>query len=290
MKPFFEKVALEDSHSFIIRNFDLPYFDMPWHYHPEFELTLITHGEGKRFVGDCIEDFKENDLVMTGPNLPHYWKNSEAYYNENTDLKASALVVHLGEEFPESQFFLLKELKKIKNLFSDAALGLRFSQEVSKKVRPKLERMLTLKGYQKINLLLDILDFLSRSKSEVLCSSGFTNALRINESERINKVYGYIMENFREDITLKEAATIAGMSNGAFSRYFRKKTKKNFITFINELRIGYACKLLLNNEMNVAEICYETGYTNLSNFNRQFKSVVHLTPSRYKNLHLNDIG
>jgi AraC-like DNA-binding protein len=288
VKPFFEKVSLENSQSFTIKKFMVQYFDMPWHYHPEYELTLITRGEGKRFVGDCIEDFKENDLVMIGPHLPHYWKNSEAYYNKKSSPKASAIVVHFGEEFPESHFFLLKELKKIKNFFSDAALGLRFDQETSESVKPKLERMLTLKGYQRIALLLDIIDFLSRAKSAVLCSAGFTRVLNPNDSERINKVYGYIMEHFKEEISLNEVAAFSGMSNGAFSRYFRQKTKKNFITFINELRIGYACRLLLNNEMNVAEICYATGYSNLSNFNRQFKSIVRITPSKYKSLYLND--
>jgi AraC-like DNA-binding protein len=288
VKPFFEKVALEDSHSFTAKDFVVPYFDMPWHYHPEYELTLITQGEGKRFVGDCIEDFNPGDLVFIGPDLPHYWKNSEAYYSKGSGLKASAIVVHLGEEFPESQFFLLKELKKIKNLFLDAALGVRFNQETSERVRPKMEKLLTAKGYQKLDLLLDILDILSRSRSGLLCSAGFTRALKTSDSERINKAYGYIMENFSEEISLNDVAALAGMSNGAFSRYFRQKTKKNFITFVNELRIGYACKLLLNNEMTVAEICYETGYSNLSNFNRQFKSIVHLTPSQYKNLHAKD--
>ncbi|MCS6824592.1 MAG: AraC family transcriptional regulator [Cytophagaceae bacterium] len=282
MKPIFEKVSLPQNFTYTVRAFNQPYFDMPWHYHPEYELTLITKGEGKRYVGDCIEKFSEGDLVFLGSELPHFWKCNEEYYQNNPLLTASSIVIHFGSKFPENNFFELEEMHHIKKLFSDASLGLSFNHANSASIKQKIIRLNESRGIKQHIMLLEILYELSQLNYQKLSSPSFNNSLNIKDSSKINKVYSYVMENFREDIKLKDVAQQINMSEAAFSRYFKKKTKKTFSKFISELRIGYACKLLINTDWSIVQIGYESGYNNLSLFNRQFKRITNRQPKQYR--------
>lgn len=288
MKPIFEKVSLPQNYNYTVRTFQLPYFDMPWHYHPEYELTLILKGEGKRYIGDCIEDFTEGDLILIGPDLPHYWKCNQDYYQSDENIISSSIVVHLGNQFTENLFFQMEEMEHIESLFKKSLRGLSFNLKENNNVLiNKLVQLAQKKGFEKHFLLFDILNDLALSEYSELSSPSFNNSLNSKDSSKINIVYSYVMEHFREDFKLKDVADLVNMSDAAFSRYFKQRTKKTFSKFIIELRIGYACKLLMNSELNIIQICFESGFNNLSFFNRQFKEIIKMQPLKYRKQHQN---
>jgi len=288
MKPIFEKVSLPQNYNYTVRTFQLPYFDMPWHYHPEYELTLILKGEGKRYIGDCIEDFTEGDLILIGPDLPHYWKCNQEYYQSDENIISSSIVVHLGNQFTENLFFQMEEMEHIESLFEKSLRGLSFNLKENNNVLiNKLVQLAQKKGFEKHFLLFDILNDLALSEYSELSSPSFNNSLNSKDSSKINIVYSYVMEHFREDFKLKDVADLVNMSDAAFSRYFKQRTKKTFSKFIIELRIGYACKLLMNSELNIIQICFESGFNNLSFFNRQFKEIIKMQPLKYRKQHQN---
>ncbi|HEX5555604.1 MAG TPA: AraC family transcriptional regulator [Chitinophagaceae bacterium] len=288
MKPVLRKVDISQNYSFSIREDICPYFDSHWYYHPEVELTLIRHGSGMQFVGDSIDRFHTGDIVLLGSNLPHLWKSDDVYFQGIPALHVEAVVVHFTDDFWGSKFLCLPELELIKELLEKAKRGIRITGKTRLKLRDKMERILNTKGAQRIECLIGMLDLIATTKEYKLLSSiGFTQQDKHIHSERINKIYTYTFDNFHEEISIKEASAAANISQHYFCRYFKSQTNKTYWQFLKEVRIGYACKLLLEDKMNITEICYACGFNNLSNFNRQFKSVTHKTPLQYQNEYLN---
>lgn len=284
MQPLLIKINLPQKSSFSINRYSYDdQFPGIWHFHEEYELTLIEKSNGSRMVGDHIERFKAGDLVLIGKNLPHTWRNDE----KKTTGVSEALVIHFLEDFLGEAFFSLPEMYKIKHLLERSKHGLKVQESVAKKVAASMKRIETTTGAEKVLLLLNILQLLSETEHlEDLCSEGFTNSINYTDSDRLKRVYEYIMNNFQEDVSLSKAASVAHMSPTAFSRYFKGRTRKSYTQFVIEMKIGYACKLLINEKMSVAEVCYKSGFQNLSNFNQQFKTLTSLTPKKYQTLHM----
>ncbi|MFT3949517.1 MAG: AraC family transcriptional regulator [Agriterribacter sp.] len=284
MQPLLVKVNVPQKSSFSINRYSYAdQFPGLWHFHDEYELTLIVKSNGSRLVGDHIERFKAGDLVFIGKNLPHTWRND---IQESTGV-SEALVIHFLEDFLGEHFLTLPEMYKIKSLMERSKRGFKIKEHVAKKIVPLMKNIETSQGAEKVILLLNILHILSESEEhlEDLCSEGFTNSINYTDSDRLKRVYQYIMNNFQEDVSLSKAASTANMSLTAFSRYFKVRTRKSYTQFVIELKIGYACKLLINEKMSVAEVCYKSGFQNLSNFNQQFKAITNLTPKKYQALH-----
>ncbi len=252
-----------------------------WHFHDEYELTLVEKSFGSRMVGDHIERFKAGDLVLIGKNLPHTWRNDEQVKGVS-----EALVIHFLEDFLGNTFFNIPEMYKVKRLLERSGRGLKIEKGIANKVAEIMRAMEKSSGAERVLQLLHILKLLSEFKTlEELCSEGFTNSIHYADSDRLKRVYEYIMNNFQEDVSLSKAAKVANMSPTAFSRYFKTRTRKSYTQFVIELKIGYACKLLINEKVSVADVCYQSGFQNLSNFNQQFKSITNLTPKKYQVLH-----
>ncbi|MBX3253215.1 MAG: AraC family transcriptional regulator [Chitinophagaceae bacterium] len=283
MQPLLIKVNVPQKSSFSINRYSYKdHFPGIWHFHEEYELTLIEKSCGSRMVGDHIERFKVGDLIFIGKNMPHTWRNDE----DGAEGVSEALVIHFLEDFLGDTFFGLPEMYKIRRLLERARRGLKIPEPVSRKIAGLMKKVEAADGAQKVLLLLDVLLLLSESEQlEELSSEGFTNSMNYNDSDRLKRVYEYIMNNFQEDVSLSKAASVAHMSPTAFSRYFKSRTRKSYTQFVIEMKIGYACKLLINEKMSVAEVCYKSGFQNLSNFNQQFKSITGLTPKKYQTLH-----
>lgn len=280
MKPLFEKIPLTQQSSFEIREFKLPQFDMPLHFHPELELTWIVAGKGRRIVGDSIADYDEGDLVMIGPNLSHYWYSDKEYAKAKP---SHSVVIHFNEDFVGKQFFRLPEMTSIHKLLKKTSRGIKVDHSVRDEITGRMQKLLTLDGSRRIFDLLDILDILAQSDNHVLLSSqGFNQYVNSVDCERVNKVCQYVFENFTAEVNLNKAASIIHMNPPAFCFYFKKRTCKNFSQFVNEIRIGHACKLLMETEKTVLEICFASGFNNLSNFNRRFKELHQVSPSVYR--------
>lgn len=288
MQPLLIKVNTPQEHSFSINRYSYSnQFPGIWHFHDEFELTLIEKSSGSRMVGDHIEGFKVGDLVLIGKNLPHTWRN-DAGAGEGD---SAALVIHFLENFLGETFFDLPEMQRIKKLLDRSKQGLKVSGKLAPQIAEMMKQIEQAQEVDRILLFLQILKMMAESeKLQVLCSEGFTNSINYADSERLKRVYEYVMNNFQEDVALPKAAAVANMSPTAFSRYFKSRTRKSFTQFVIEMKIGYACKLLINENMSVTEVCYKSGFQNLSNFTLQFKGLTNMTPKKYQILHMQKIG
>lgn len=283
MKPQLEKLALEPKYSFVLQKDVYPHYPTPWHYHPEFELVLVIKSTGQRTVGDHTGNFSDGDLVLLGPNLPHVYRNDSDYFEQNEPLTAEAIVIHFKEDFLGKDFFNLPELVPVRQLFDKARFGMEILGETQKHVSALMHEMLTSSSLSRITKLLTILEILSASNEfHFLASHGFVDEFLVPGPDRITKVHEYIMTNFRKNISLIDVAEVANLSVPSFCRFFKTCTRKSFSHFLNEMRIGYACKLLQEGSYNISQVCYESGFNNITNFNRQFKKLKGQSPLRYK--------
>ncbi|AEE53698.1 helix-turn-helix domain-containing protein [Haliscomenobacter hydrossis] len=282
MKPQLLKITPPPDSSFNLFVQDAPYFAAPWHYHPDYEIVLVMESTGKRFVGSNISNFKPGDLCMIGAYLPHYYRNEEMYYAKNSSRRAKSLVIHFLEDFMGGNFFGLPECQSLKSLLERSKLGLNFGPNAMKEVAPKIVALQHQDGLKRIMELIAILRILSESEDVQELSASTMSLQHEVDSARINGVLSYIIQNYQEEIHLGDMARLANMSESAFSRYFKKRTRRTFSQFITEIRIEHACKLLVQDKMSISAISVDSGFNNLSNFNRQFKMVKQTTPLAYR--------
>ncbi|HYH55748.1 MAG TPA: AraC family transcriptional regulator [Anseongella sp.] len=282
MKPLLRKVDTGHNYSFSVREDIGPYLDNHWYYHPEIELTLMRKGSGMRFIGDNIDRFSEGDIILLGSNLPHMWKCDAVYFEEIPGLRTEAVVIHFREDFWGAAFLDLPELSGIRKLLEKARRGINICGHTRRLLQRKMESMLATEGAERIESLLNILQLIAGSKEiEVLSSLGFTESYDLNDADRINKIYTYTFNNFQNEISLRDVAAASNINPHSFCRYFKSRTLKTYWQFLLEVRIGYACKLLIENKMSVSQICYACGFSTLSNFNQRFKTITGKTPLQY---------
>ncbi len=279
MKLHIQKLPLSEQSSFVADTFITPYFETPWHYHLEYELVLILKGKGKRFVGNHVSNFAEEELDFLGPNLTHW------YRKENADEIGAALVIHFREEFLGNGFFQIPEMQKIYLLLEKSSMGLHILGKTRELVSSKMKELLLLSGVDRLICLLSLLKILADSCEYELMSSPECNNQNKKDNDRLKMVFTYVMDHFKEEINIADVAKVAMMSSSGFSRYFKIITKKNFSHFVNEIRIGHACRLLIKNNFSISYICYESGFNNMVNFNKQFKKIVKQTPFQFKQKH-----
>jgi len=278
MRAILEKVSYGQDRSFKHWAFSPQRrFDCPFHYHPEIELTLIVSSSGHRYVGDHIGRFAAGDLVLMGPNLPHSYVN-----DERTDRAGSIVLQFLPECFGTG-FFRLGEMREVHALLERSRVGLSFHGPVRERVARMLSELPSLDGAARLVAFLEILQALARSRDyRRLASPTYAPSLALYQGERINRVCELISRRFRENVTQAEASRVAKMSGPSFSRFFRRATNRTFRAFLNEVRVGHASRLLLESDQSVAEICYDSGFGNLSNFNRQFLKLRKVSPRDYR--------
>jgi len=282
MELLYQQLSKESEFCINLLEVELPCFIVPWHYHPEIEIIYIEKSTGMRFVGDHSEPFQEGDIGMIGSNLPHVWKNDACYQDHSQGLYARALVIHFRDTLFKGNLGLLPEMNGVNQLLFDAQNGIKFSGLAQVKIAKLIKQMMKTSGLDKLLKLLEILDFMSKTtERNLLATSGYTKIRKSSDFNRFDKSHQYMIDNFQKRISLHKIAEIANMSSTSFCRYFKKRTTKSYLTFLNEIRIGHACKLLLENKMNIAGICYESGFNNLSNFNLTFKKIKGVSPSEY---------
>ena len=290
MKPPLQKSPISENHAFEVKYLKESHFDSNWHFHTEYQLFTVIRGTGTRFVGDHVSAFKKNDLVFTGPNLPHLWQSDPEYFNGDREFWTEGIVVYFDENFIGSDFLHKNETYKIKQLFLKAQRGMEFVGQTNEKARTLMDTLVVVEDFERVLTLLNLLNLLANSaEHNLLAHEGYCNLLKEAESDRMNKVHAYVMKNFREKVSLEEVAAVANMSPSSFSRYFKVHANKTFSDFLTEIRIGYSCKLLMEKKISIYEVCYESGFNTLSNFNRQFKDVTHHSPFEYRKKYLETI-
>lgn len=283
MIPTLEKVEADINHSFLVNHIVMEYFPSPLHFHPEVEILLVVQGDGTRIVGDSVNRYKPGDLVLIGSNTPHVWY-SDRIPNENEIKKWSEAIYIMFDpnKFGE-QFWNIPETKSIRKFITLTRRGIKLTGETREKILAIMNVISDSIGFKRVCLLMNMLEIIASSDEYVFLSSPFSqNIINKNDSDRLNKVYEYVINNFRKEITLDEAASVANFSTPAFCHYFKKRVNKTFIKFLNEIRVGHACRLLVDENFPVADICFMCGFNNTSYFIKQFKMITGLTPLCYR--------
>jgi AraC-like DNA-binding protein len=283
MKPQLLKVSPGPAHSFSVRQDLVPHFNNRWHYHPEVELIHFKKGEGTQFVGDSIKHFGDGDVVLIGAHLPHYWRFDDSYFKEDATGTADVRVAHFCENFWGDFFLQLPENKAIKTVLEKARRGIKITGKTKKIVADILEKMLVSEGSERIILLMEALIAIAGcTQITVLSSMGFKHNTDNVENDRINAIYEYSLANFKNKIHLEEIASIANISPSSFCRYFKSRTRKTYSQFLIEIKVGYACKLLIENKVIIKQLCYESGFNNFASFHKYFKMITGKSPLTYQ--------
>lgn len=281
VKARIEKILPPPASSFVWKTRREPVFGAYWHFHPEYQLTLVLRGTGKRFVGDDVSRFGAGDLVLTGPNLPHMWISDRGRPASRSHHEAILI------QFPEAVFgrsFLhLPEMASVRRLLEQAGRGIRFGEAARRRVIPRLHRMGRQRGLARLIGLLEVLRELSQTPGSRMISSGtFRPSVAAVDRDRIDRVCRTIVENASRPLSLAQAAEAAHLSVPAFTRFFRKCTGKSFVEYRTETRLGSACRMLIETDRSVAEVCRDSGFRNLANFNRRFRSLKGVSPREFR--------
>ncbi|HTH82080.1 MAG TPA: helix-turn-helix domain-containing protein [Mucilaginibacter sp.] len=283
MKPQLLKVSNDLVHSFSSRQDKVPYINNRWHYHREVELIYFKKGNGTQFIGDSIQRFQSGDVVLLGANLPHYWRFDDVYFEDKTGVNADVSVIHFCEDFWGDVFLKLPENAVIRTILEKAKRGIQITGDDKKQLGTLVETIVHTEGPKKIMLLMEALMEIGSSKqTKVISSIGSRNDFAQAENDRINAIYDYSIANFKRKIQMEEMAAVANISPNSFCRYFKSRTRKTYSQFINEIRVGHACKLLMENKINVKQICYESGFHNFASFHKYFKSITGKSPLTYQ--------
>lgn len=278
---YFE-LAKTGKEGFFIQHDDLPHFYDQLHHHPELQLAYIIEGTGDLFIGDSITSFGPGDLFLIGSNQSHLFKSDPEYFEEEFTGKSQSVSVFFHEQSLGNGFFEISEMSTIRHLMERAHRGVKFFPEVAREIGPRMVQLLSESGFKRFIEVLSILNELSKSNAhEYLAEISSPNPPTDQESRRVNDVINYILNHYKEDIELDTISDVAHYSKAAFCKFFKQRTRKTFSQFLNEVRISQACKLLQKTDLNISQIGYESGYNNISHFNRQFKKHTGLTPREY---------
>ena len=283
MKAPIHKNIESQVHTVTVQELKAPHFDPNWHFHPHYQLFTVLEGTGKRLIGDSIQTFGPGDTVFLGPDVPHLWRSDPAYFDAATELYTHGVVLYFQEDFLGKDFLEKPEMLGLRQLLIDSKRGIEYRGELREHIRTELLAMISTEGFKSILRLLTLLDTLAHEPGgSPISSYGYVNTYKVSETERMQKVHDYVLQHFFQEIRLGDVASLAGMTEAAFCRYFKARSNKTFIDFVNEIRIGHACKLLLEDKWTIAQIAYDSGFDSLSNFNRNFKKYIGHTPREYK--------
>ena len=277
MKPLLEDIGKKrGQHSIIAFEIEQQKLDFFWHYHPEYELTLILNGKGTRMVGDHHEYFESGDLVFIGPDLPHTWM-SDHHMKGN----CKVVVIQFTKAFIQ-RFIGLEEIAKINSFLVDSKRGLSINTAINDDVKNLIKALPSKTGIEKISNFLHILHQLSTSKTILLASTYYQPLKGAENEKRINTVCQYIQKHSTEPLTIQKAASIIHLTPSAFCKFFKRMTGKTFSDYVNDIRIANVCTDLLATDKQVSAIAFENGFETLTYFNRIFLKKKGMKPSNYR--------
>lgn len=283
MKAQFIELSPPTEKTIHVKQVDQNFLSNPLHFHELCELVYIQESYGKRIVGNHVATFSAGDLVLMGPNIPHIWRNDDVFLDDDHPERAKAIVLYFPADFLLQLTDDQATIITMQNFINRSKRGLRFYGEALEKAKILIESLVLKESFARITGFLNLIELLQQtSECERLSSDGYRPSFGEEETNRINLIYVYVMQNFREGVSLNEASAIIHMTPNAFCRFFKRHTQKSFSRFVNEMRVGHACKLLMDRSLSISEICYQSGYQNLTNFNKFFKTIMNKSPREYR--------
>jgi AraC-like DNA-binding protein/mannose-6-phosphate isomerase-like protein (cupin superfamily) len=282
MKIMHEQIDFPGRSAVKVKLREMPHFTYPWHFHPEFEILYVIDGSGTSFVADSIEEFQSGDLALIGSTLPHFWRSDEKYLNSEGKLKVKYIVIQFPNDFLKDEIAKYPEYHSIGDLLERASRGIRFSADFARGIEKKIIRLSKSSGFERIIHLQELLQALAKTQYyKLLAGELYQHENLTFTNFRLTKVLQFINTNYQRKIELETVADIANLHPAAFCRFFKEKTGKSLSEYVNDMRIGYACRLIIDGKLSVSQISYESGFNNLSNFNRTFKRHTKMTPTDY---------
>jgi AraC-like DNA-binding protein/uncharacterized protein YbcI len=284
MKPIFEKINKPEDQSFYLEEVNKPYFPDLWHFHPETEILYVKEGFGTKYVGDSITTFYPGDIVVIGSHTPHVWSSNLEYLNPENGLVSRAVCIQFMDDFIGKSVNGIPEIYKINQFLNEARRGIQIMKSTRKELIKSIEKLSSQEGMKRLIELLKILDVMSTSREiKFLASPDYKpRIINSDDKDRMETIYSYVIQKFQHKIFLEEIASMVNMTPPSFCRYFKSRTTKVFSAFVNEVRIGNACRMLIENKYTVSQVCFKSGFNYLSNFNRQFRKIKGLTPSEFQ--------
>jgi AraC-like DNA-binding protein len=282
MPARFERILLKDDESFSIGIFQDNLEKSTWHYHNNFEISFITEGSGKRIVADSIEEFQPGDLVFIGSSIPHVWiADKEQRVISGRTLEMVYLQFSSNIFFP--QLLALPEFKNVKRAIEMSERGIQVVGQTLNEVSEIMLQLPYLTGFDRINYFFRLIDIIGKSDTNIsLASEDFMRKQFKPANRRIGLIHDYLMNHYREEIDLKQLAELVHMAEGSLCRFFKMNVGISVFEYLNRIKVEFACKLLMDPEMGIVDVCLDSGFNNLSHFNKQFRKNIGLTPSEYR--------
>lgn len=278
-----EQLLISEDNPIKARYYDYDRFFYPWHFHSQYELIFVRESYGCCFVGDHIEDYKAGDLFLFGSNLPHYMRSDDVYATPETPGRVQGTIIQFEENFMDYSFSRYPQFMQIHAMLERSERGLKFSGLQGTQAGKILENFPKEEGFRQITGLLELLQHLALSSvQKVLASANYSEAFPVFGDKRIDKVLSYIQSNYTQKLSLGDIAAMAHMNPSAFCRYFKEQSGKTLLQYIMDVRIGYACRLLVVSKMTVSQIAIECGFDSLAHFNKMFKKLTKFTPTSYR--------
>ncbi len=278
-----EQLAINKHNPIIARSYDYKHFTYPLHFHQEFEIIYVKESSGERFVADRIEKFFSGDLILLGSNLPHYMKSDDIYFNNDPVIRVKGVVIQFAYDFMSHAINNYTSFHHIKVLLDEAKRGIHFPHSRNKEIIMLIEQLPTYKDFELITHLLFLLDKMATSEDkQLLASPNYDENSAKLYNNRIEKIISYLNEHYTQDLRLDTIASEVSMNTSAFCRYFKEKTGKSCVEYIQDLRIGHACRLLLNTSYDIFQISIECGFNTICHFNKTFKKRTGFSPSEYR--------
>lgn len=274
-----EITPISNQDSFLVFDRVKDIFDYPVHFHPEYELNFIEKGKGvRRIVGDSMEEIGELELVLVGPNLFHGWEQHEC-----TRKNMHEITIQFHNDLFDRAFLNRKIMKPIKDMFERSSHGILFSEPDIQAVIPRILKVSKLEGIDYFLELFSILYDLANSRNQRLLSTTTIYMESFENSDKLKLLYDFVQENYAAKITLDEVSELMNMSSVSFNRFIKKRTGKTFVEYVNDVRIGYASRWLIEKDLSISEIAFLCGFNSIANFNRVFKKNKGRTPTKYRN-------
>lgn len=282
MTAFFEKIIEKKDESFYIGIFQDNLEKNTWHYHNNFEISFITEGSGKRIVGDSIEEFQPGDLAFIGRNLPHVWiADKETRTPSNRTLEMVFLQFTLNVLSP--QLLILPEFCHVKRALDLSERGIQIIGHTLNEVSEIMLQLPYLKGFERMLHFFMMMDIIGESETNVqLASKEYLKIRFTTGNKRIEAIHEYLMNNYREEVNLKRLAALVNMAEGSLCRFFKMNMGITIFEYLNKIKIEFACKLLMDQNHSMTEVCFDSGFNNLSHFNNQFKKITGVPPLEYR--------